>query len=134
MTEENPKQAGKDSSHAVVDRNVLEADRLLAAGQLQDAFLKIKAAIGQQPINADGLWILGKIFVASGHWEEADAAFRGSLAINPDAAITWMGLGLLCRDQRKTGEARHCFEQALLLRPEDPFLLSNLVVVLGHSA
>jgi len=44
-----------------------------------------------------------------------------------------MGLGLLCRDQRKTGEARHCFEQAVLLSPEDPFLLSNLVVVLGHS-
>jgi predicted O-linked N-acetylglucosamine transferase (SPINDLY family) len=42
-----------------------------------------------------------------------------------------MGLGLLCRDQRKTGEARHCFEQAVRLRPEDPFLLSNLAVVLG---
>ena len=133
MTEENPKQAGKDSSHAVVDRNVLEADRLLAAGQLQDAFLKIKAAIGQQPANADGLRILGKIFAANGHWEEADAAFRASLEINPDAAVTWMGLGLLCRDQRKTGEARHCFEQAVLLRPGDPFLLSNLAVVLGDS-
>ena len=133
MTEENPKQAGKDSSHAVVDRNVLEADRLLAAGQLQDAFLKIKAAIGQQPANADGLRILGKIFAANGHWEEADAAFRASLEINPDAAVTWMGLGLLCRDQRKTGEARHCFEQAVLLRPKDPFLLSNLAVVLGDS-
>jgi predicted O-linked N-acetylglucosamine transferase (SPINDLY family) len=133
VTEENPKQAGKDSSHSVVDRNVLEADRLLAAGQLQDAFLKIKAAIGQQPVNADGLRILGKIFAASGHWEEADVAFRGSLEINPDAAITWIGLGLLCRDQRKTGEARHCFEQALLLSPEDPFLLSNLAVVLADS-
>jgi uncharacterized protein HemY len=114
VTEENPKQAGKESSHSVVDRNVLEADRLLAAGQLQAAFLKIKAAIGQQPANADGLRILGKIFAANGHWEEADAAFRGSLEINPDAAITWIGLGLLCRDQRKTGEARHCFEQAVL--------------------
>ncbi len=133
MTEENPKQAGKDSFHSVVDRNVLEADRLLAAGQLQAAFLKIKAAIGQQPVNADGLRILGKIFAASGHWEEADAAFRASLEINLDAAITWIGLGLLCRDQRKTGEARHCFEQAVLLSPEDPFLLSNLAVVLADS-
>jgi predicted O-linked N-acetylglucosamine transferase (SPINDLY family) len=133
VTEENPKQAGKDSSHSVVDRNVLEADRLLAAGQLQAAFLKIKAALGQQPVNADALRILGKIFAANGHWEEADAAFRASLEINPDAAVTWMGLGLLCRDQRKTGEARHCFEQAVLLSPEDPFLLSNLAVVLGDS-
>jgi predicted O-linked N-acetylglucosamine transferase (SPINDLY family) len=131
VTEENPKQAGEESSHSVVDRDVLEADRLLAAGQLQAAFLKIKAAIGQQPVNADGLRILGKIFAASGHWEEADAAFRGSLEINPDAAITWIGLGLLCRDQRKTGQARHCFEQALLLRPEDPFLLSDLAVILA---
>ena len=47
VTEKNPKQAGKDSSHSVVDRDVLEADRLLAAGQLQAAFLKIKAAIGR---------------------------------------------------------------------------------------
>jgi len=36
---------------------------------LQAAFLKIKAAIGQQPVNADGLRILGKIFATSGHWE-----------------------------------------------------------------
>jgi len=133
VTEENPKQAGKDSSHSVVDRNVLEADRLLAAGQLQDAFLKIKAAIGQQPVNADALRILGKIFAANGHWEEADAAFRTSLEINPNAATTWIGQGLLCRDQCKTGEARHCFEQAVLLSPEDPFLLSNLAVVFGDS-
>ena len=119
MTEEKPKQAGEDSSHSVVDRNVLEADQLLAAGQLQAAFLKIKAAISQQPANADGLRILGKIYAASGHWEEADTAFRASLEINPAEAITWMGLGLLCRDQRKTGEARHCFEQAVLPSPED---------------
>ncbi len=131
MTEENPKQAGKDSSYSVVDRIVLEADRLLAAGQLQAAFLKIKAISSQQPVNADALRILGKIFASSGHWEEAYAAFRASLEINPAAAATWMGLGLLCRDQRKTGEARHCFEQAVLLRPKDPFLLSNLAVVLG---
>ena len=133
VTEENPNEPGEVSSHSVVDRNVLEADRLLAAGQLQAAFLKIKAAIGQQPVNADALRILGKIFAANGHWEEADAAFRTSLEINPDAAITWIGLGLLCRDQRKTGEARHCFEQAVLLSPEDPFLLSNLAVVFGDS-
>ena len=44
-----------------------------------------------------------------------------------------IGLGLLGRNQRKTGEARHCFEQAVLLSPEDPFLLSNLAVVLGDS-
>ena len=119
MTEENPNQAGEDSFHSVVDRNVLEADQLLAAGQLQAAFLKIKAAIGQQPANAGGLRILGKIYAASGHWEEADTAFRASLEVNPAEAITWMGLGLLCRDQPKTGEARHCFEQAVLPSPED---------------
>ena len=68
MTEENPKQAGEESSHSVVDRNVLEADRLLAAGQLQAAFLKIKAAISHQPVNAEALRILGKIFAANGHW------------------------------------------------------------------
>ena len=62
---------------------------------------------------------MGKIYAASGHWEEADTAFRDSLEINPDVAITRMGLGLLCRDQRKTGEARHCFEQAVLLSPKD---------------
>ena len=65
--------------------------------------------------------------------KEVDAAFRGSREVNPAAAITWIGLGLLGRNQRKTGEARHCFEQAVPLSPEDPFLLSNLAVVLGDS-
>ena len=95
MTEENPKQAGKDSSHSGVDRNMLEAVRLLAASQLQDAFLKIKAAIGQQPVNADGLRILGKIFGAIGHAREADAAFGANLEINTAAAIIWTPIRLI---------------------------------------
>ena len=140
MIEEKPIQAGEDpvgageaSCNSDLDRGVLEADRLLAAGQLQAAFLKIKAVIGQRPNNADALRVLGKVFASSGHWEESDSAFRASLELDPTVAATWMGLGLLCRDQRKTGEARHCFEQAVLLRPSDPFLLSNLAVVLGDS-
>ena len=140
MIEEKPIQAGEDplgageaSCNSDLDRGVLEVDRLLAAGQLQAAFLKIKAVIGQQPNNADALRVLGKVFASSGHWEESDSAFRASLELDPTIAATWMGLGLLCRDQRKTGEARHCFEQAVLLRPSDPFLLSNLAVVLGDS-
>ena len=58
VTEENPKQVGEVSSHSVFDQNVLEADRLLAAGQLQAAFLKIKATSRLQPPNADdcGSW------------------------------------------------------------------------------
>lgn len=140
MIEKRPIQAGdapvgisKDASHSEVDQSVIEADRLLAAGQIQAAFLKIKAVIGHQPANAHALRVLGKIFAASGHVEEADAAFRASLELNPGAAATWMGLGLLCRDRRQTGEARHCFQQAVLLSPEDPFFLSNLAVVLGDS-
>jgi len=131
LIEEKSKQAGEVSTQSLVVQNVFEADQLLAVGQLQTAFLKIKAAISLQPDNADALRILGKILASSGHWEEADTAFRASLELNPAAAASWMGLGLLCRDRRKTGEARHCFEQAVLLRPKDPFLLSNLAVVLG---
>jgi predicted O-linked N-acetylglucosamine transferase (SPINDLY family) len=125
--------AGEGQLDAELDRSVLEADRLLDVGQLQAAFATIKAVIGQKPHHARALRVLGKVFAASGHWEESDSAFRASLDLDPTVAATWMGLGLLCRDQRKTGEARHCFEQAVRLRPNDPFLLSNLAVVLRDS-
>ena len=130
---EAPGGVGEGQFDAELDRGVIEAERLLAAGQLQAAFATIKAVIGQKPHHAPGLRILGKVFAASGHVEESDSAFRASLELDPTVAATWMGLGLLCRDQRRTGEARHCFEQAVLLRPNDPFLLSNLAVVLGDS-
>ncbi|MEY2788261.1 MAG: hypothetical protein RLZZ34_1404 [Verrucomicrobiota bacterium] len=110
---------------------VAEADRLWALGELPAAFQAIKQALAVQPHSAEALRVLGKIFAAAGHAEEADAAYRASLELDPTGVSTWMGLGLLCRDRRQTGEARRCFEQAVSLRPDDPFLISNLAVVLG---
>ena len=112
---------------------VAEADRLWALGELPAAFQTIKQALAVQPHNAGALRVLGKIFAAAGHAEEADAAYRASLELDPTGVGTWMSLGLLCRDRRQTGEARRCFEHAVSLRPDDPFLISNLAVVLGDS-
>lgn len=110
-----------------------EADGLVAQGQPQAAFRKVKAVLQQEPENPQALRILGKVFAACGRAEEADAAFRASLEVDPTITATWLGLGLLCRDRRQTGEARRCFEQAVALSPRDPFLLTNLAVVLGDS-
>ena len=112
---------------------MVEADGLLAAGQPQAAFQKIKALLQQEPENALGLRILGKIFAACGRMEDADAAYRASIEVDPSITATWLGLGLLCRDRRQTGEARQCFERAVALSPLDPFLQTNLAVVLGDS-
>ena len=107
---------------AGVAAQVAEADRLWALGELPAAFQTIKQALALQPHSAEALRVLGKIFAAAGHAEEADAAYRASLELDPTGVGTWMGLGLLCRDRRQTGEARRCFEQAVSLRPDDPFL------------
>jgi tetratricopeptide (TPR) repeat protein len=112
---------------------IVEADGLLASGQPQVAFQKIKALLQQEPENAHGLRILGKIFAACGRMEDADAAYRASIEVDPSITATWLGLGLLCRDRRQTGEARFCFERAVTLSPLDPFLQTNLAVVLGDS-
>ena len=58
---------------------IVEADGFLASGQPQVAFQKIKALLQQEPENAHGLRILGKIFAACGRMEDADAAYRASI-------------------------------------------------------
>lgn len=114
-------------------RRVIEAEQLLANGQLQGAYRAIKAVIAGRLENPEALRVLGRIFAAAGHWEEADAALRASLELDPSRVASWLGLGLLCRERRMTGEARRCFEKAVRLRPNDPFLRSNLAVTLGDS-
>ena len=132
-TTDRLEESSEGASAPLLESLARDADQLLESGQPQAAFLKLKSAIVSQPAHPEALRVLGKVFTATGCWDEADAAFRASLELNPSLVSAWLGLGLLCRERRMTQEARRCFEQAVLLRPDDPFLRSNLAVILGDS-
>jgi predicted O-linked N-acetylglucosamine transferase (SPINDLY family) len=126
-------EANKGDPAQKTHPGVIEAERFMAAGDLQAAYRQIKATIDERLENPEALLVLGKVLAAAGHLEDAEAAFRACLELDPTRVASWLGLGLLCRERRMTGEAMRCFGQAVQLRPDDPFLRSNLAVTLGDS-
>lgn len=62
--------------------------------------------------------------------EEAIAAYRSALEIDPGLADAHLNLGRLLHDREETAEAEHCYRRALELRPEDATAAYNLGVAL----
>jgi tetratricopeptide (TPR) repeat protein len=66
----------------------------------------------------------GRIFVAEEKWDEAEAAFRKAIEIEPDNINTYRPLLLLYQRQNKTEEARALLEELNEKLPDNPDRLS----------
>ncbi len=73
--------------------------------------------LSQNPGDARALFDLGYIEDATGHAEEAAAAYRKAIAADPKQFESRLALGLLLAHQAKFDEAREQIVQATLLEP-----------------
>jgi TolB-like protein/Tfp pilus assembly protein PilF len=64
-------------------------------GRLDDAFAQIRAAVAQDPLDADSLQDLSTIQATRGNHREAEAAMRRALDIRPTYAYGHYNLGLI---------------------------------------
>jgi hypothetical protein len=63
---------------------------------------------------------IGEVYRTLGRHDEAAAAARKSVALNPGDALALMNCGIILADQNRTDEAIDCFEQALTIQPKLP--------------
>ena len=90
----------------------------LAAVQLQlarpgDALQSADAALAAERDSVDALLHRATALAQLGQAEEALAAFRRLLAIDPRHAAAWSASGTLLRELHRLGEAAHAFREAL---------------------
>ncbi|MFH1135405.1 MAG: tetratricopeptide repeat protein [Pseudomonadota bacterium] len=78
------------------------------------------------PLNADRQLALGEALLQTGHFSEAERAFKMVLDLDPNAVNVFNRLGISLRRQKKTEEALQYFLKALEKTGEDENLLYNI--------
>ena len=74
--------------------------------------------------------ILVSLYKSSSRVDDAKAAYKKALAINPTSAEIANSLGTLAADEADWKEALNYFEQALSLKPDDVSFLCNRAAAL----
>ena len=117
-----------------------EADEAYRRRQYGHALGFLKKALYWDPDNPAVAYNLARVYERERDWEQAILAYRRFLFLNPDAAernevraklayhYSFLGTERFARQEYP--QAQEAFEQALLIRPEDPALLYNLAMVL----
>src|SRR5438552_7140271 len=112
----------------------IQATALLGQGKSQEALAVLDTVpAGEMPpdlgrITAAALFRLGKV-------PEAEQAFRGILAKNPQDAQSLAGLGAIELSRNRLPEALKLYEQAKAIQPADPRVRQGLAIIqarLGH--
>lgn len=105
------------------------AGQLYRRGQFAQAARVCQQILAARPGNADAQNIFGVSLAALGKTNEAVAALRRAIKINPQAPSFHANLGEILRQSGKTAEAEKVLEEAVKLEPNNPQALNNLGIV-----
>jgi tetratricopeptide (TPR) repeat protein len=94
------------------------ARALAATGKLAQAAIEMQAAVEADPKNAALLGDLGSIYAQQKEWPRAEREFRAMVALDPNAAIAHLRLGLAMEAQGEPGALAE-LAQAAQLAPGD---------------
>jgi protein O-GlcNAc transferase len=113
-------------SGARAQKNGLTADvlagyarALAATQQLEAAVEKMRAAIGEDPRNADLHDELGSLYALRGDWPSAQPEFAAAVRLKPDLAVAHMHLGLAMQAQNQASGLEE-LARAEQLAPRNP--------------
>lgn len=115
------------------------AAHTLAAGAAADAERLASAARRADPRHARAAYTHGRTLKALGRLDEAIAAYRDALALDPASTDALLSLGIALRACGRAAEAVPAYEEALRLDPANPAGWQNLANALqdlgrGHEA
>ena len=97
--------------------NNLKAITLIYLGRFNDAAVTLAAAVKAQPNEANLQNTLGMLRAAQGDFGGADQAYRRSIALEPDAALSYSNLSASLLRQDRGDEALQVLQQGLQVRP-----------------
>lgn len=106
------------------------AQALLAAcffdkGFAKDALKEAEIALARDPRLIFGHRIAGLAHLRLKNFNEAEAAIRRAIELDPDDPESHRLLGIFFDSHAKLNEARAAFEEALRLDPEDPSVIAS---------
>jgi len=76
----------------------------------------------------------GDVLARAGRYEEAVAAYRAAVRVEPGDYGAWNNLGCALNDLGRTDEAAAAFEETLRLKPDHPTARKNLAAVRGSGS
>jgi len=99
------------------------------AGNRRAAVEHFERALLEKPGRDEAVALLKGIadsWHAVGNYDLALDALRRALAIDPQNAVLWNDVGLICRRLDRNGQAREAFERALACDPGNAAVLVNM--------
>jgi predicted O-linked N-acetylglucosamine transferase (SPINDLY family) len=115
-------------------QKLLQAQRLVGAGRLDEAGRLAQEIVDAEPDNADALHVLGLVAIRRRDGQRAIELISRAIALTPRRAefhaslgLTWYGFGNL-------PEATRCLRAARALAPDDAGVLNNLGICLKDAA
>jgi tetratricopeptide (TPR) repeat protein len=95
---------------------------LAQAGRQEEALSDMRALVTAHPQRSAGDWFnLAFLLEATNRVEEAEAAFRGALDLDPKLDRAWYGLGLALIRQQRFDEAVAALKRNTELQPMSPY-------------
>ena len=77
------------------------------------------AAASAMPATGDELFAQGNTFSAAGQFDEAEAAYKQAIAIDPNKASYWQNLGVTYYQLQRLSDAEQSLKTGLQLAPDD---------------
>jgi len=100
--------------------SVILVDCLLAEDKPDEALATIERVIGSDEKLADAHRVRGKILFLKERYGDAEAAFRRATELEPDNQAFLLMLADILIAQKKTSDAKECWQRTLELDPGDP--------------
>jgi predicted O-linked N-acetylglucosamine transferase (SPINDLY family) len=100
------------------------------AGRLDVAQALYRQVLEAEPEHPDALHLYGLAAHQQGHYELAAGYIQRAIAVNANAALYYVNLGVVYRALGRNAEAECCHRHALRLNPDSVEALSNLGVML----
>jgi tetratricopeptide (TPR) repeat protein len=104
--------------YALSSRTMVRAQR----GAREAAIADAQALVGHHPARSAADWFnLAYLLEDAGRYDEAIAAFRRAIELNPKLDRAWYGLGLTLIRLRRLDEAVEALERNTKLQPMSPY-------------
>jgi tetratricopeptide (TPR) repeat protein len=103
------------------------------AGRFPEAVSHLRVVTSRDPGNVELRLLIAGALMSMNDPVSAGTELRGLVAVNPNAADAWMGLGIIAESQGKTAEAIQSYSRAIKIQPNFPQAQSALARLLGGA-
>jgi tetratricopeptide (TPR) repeat protein len=106
---------------------------LFSTGRAEEARRQMELVLKEDPLSQMWHYLLSTVLQGLGRNDEALAARRKAIEIDPQFWVGWMHLGLLQAVQGRHAEARDCAEKATAGAPWSPYSIGLMAGVLTKA-